>query len=377
MEACDACFSPSTSSDKDADDVLVSRTKCTHTDDVESSGDDSDTLETTKNPRETTNADYATINECTTEKPAIPNGVRDQEVLAVERLSHMNDQLALKLDEMRTTYKQLCLELEEKKAIMRLQEVQQDSIKDSTVNLNQYVIRLPEPMNRAQKEHYVHFLLTNVLHDLHNIHNVAMGEMLDDDVITTVMETCQAKNSDLLFVNPCITQCIQFSQDDDIASFLDPLNAKSYDNIFFVINDTSNGNQGTHWSLLLLSKQAKAFCHYDSLKGMNDMIALELSKKLSGYFDTWQFLDIECEQQTNNTDCGIYVLDNMLRVILVLKNNLNIEGERITSLKISNLPPSFTKTRIYMIITYINAVIQKAKRTLRLEERCDFDEEKS
>lgn len=297
--------------------------------------------------------------------------VKNQEIMAKERLQHIDQQMEHKLEDMRDQYKHVCLEVESKKAAMRIQEVKRDTIKDQVISLDQQFIRLPEPLNRAEKEAYVDYVIINILHDLHDINNVAMGELLDDDVITTVMEACQEKHSDILFVNPCITQCIQFSQDNEIVSFLEPIEAKKYDNIFFVINDTSNGSRGTHWSLLLLSKEMEAFCHYDSLKGMNYKIALELSKKLSDYFEVWQIFDVDCEQQTNNTDCGIYVLDNMSRIILILKNEFKIEDEVITPLKISKLPPSFTKTRIYMMNTYINSILQKIKRTFRVENMAD------
>lgn len=299
------------------------------------------------------------------------SNVKNQENIARERLVQINQQMEDKLEELRDHYKQVCLNLESKKANIRLQEIKRDTMKDAVISLDQHFVRLPEPLNTGEKDAYVDYLILNLLHDLHDINNVAMGELLDDDVITTVMEACQEKHTEILFVNPCITQCIQFSQDTEIASFLEPIDAKKYDNIFFVINDTSNGSRGTHWSLLLLSKELDAFCHYDSLKGMNYKIALELSRKLSDYFEVWQIFDVDCEQQTNNTDCGIYVLDNMSRIILVSNHEFKVEDELITPLKISKLPPSFTKTRIYMMNTYINSILQKIKRSIRVENVVD------
>lgn len=322
------------------------------------------------------NSECLTINECKMNEifdtylhDHFPPGIKNQEIIAVEQLLDVDRKLEQKLKEMREKYKEICLELEAKKAMKRLREVNRDLKKDPIIDLGEWLVHLPHAMNRLEKEKYVNYLLENILRDLQDINNVAMGELLDDDVITTVMEACQNKHSDILFVNPCITQCIQFSTMDEICSFLDPIDAKRYENLFFVINDTSNASRGTHWSLLMLNKQAKAFCHYDSLKGMNDKIALELSKKLSNYFETWQIIDIDCEQQTNNTDCGIYVLDNMLRIVLVLKNDVNVDGERITFDKIAKLPPSFTKTRISMMNTYISSILEKVKRTLRVERR--------
>lgn len=318
-----------------------------------------------------------TINECkmnaifdTYLREQLGGGADDPQLLAVEQLLDADRQLEQRLLELRDKYKDACLELEAKKAVRRLRQVNRDLRKEPAVDLGDWLLHLPHPMDRLETRRYVDYLLETVLRDLHDINNVAMGELLDDDVITTVMEACQSKHADVLFVNPCITQCIQFSAVDEVRSFLDPLGAKRYANLFFVVNDTGNGSsRGTHWSLLLLNKPANAFCHYDSLKGMNDKVALELSKKLSDYFGTWQIVDVDCEQQTNNTDCGIYVLDNMLRIVLVLKNDVNVDDERITFTKIAKLPPSFTKTRIYMMNTYIGSILEKVKRTLRLQRR--------
>ncbi|XKL66869.1 hypothetical protein PGB90_010289 [Kerria lacca] len=323
-------------------------------------------------------AEYSTISECKMNnftndvlekynRNMYSNCIKKQEIIAIERLAETDRELEIELNEMRTKYKQLCMKLEAKKATKRLEEVNRYMTKQPIIDLGQWIIHLPRPLNQSEKEKYVNYLLNSILHDLHDINNVVMGELLDDDVITTVMENCQEKHPSILFVNPCITQCIQFSKNEEVALFLDPLKAKLYDNIFFIINDTSNGGRGIHWSLLLLNKEVKAFCHYDSLKSMNYKIALELSKKLSSYFEIWQIIEVDCEQQTNNTDCGIYVLDNMLRIILVLKNDVNVDNESITFLKISKLPPSFTKTRIYMMNTYISSILQKVRRSLQLE----------
>lgn len=290
--------------------------------------------------------------------------IRNQEIGLVRE----GYKLKAKLQKMRDRYKELCLELESKRASVRMPRVEQEVLTLAEYNVKKYFAdESPSTLNEVDRETYVDYLVLHALHELHNINNVVMGELLDDDVITTLMEACQKKYPETLFVNPCLTQCVQFCRSEEVASFLEPINAKRYDNVFFVINDTSNGDEGSHWSLLLVSRECEAFCHYDSLRGVNYRVALELYKKLRGYFQVWRILEARCEQQTNSTDCGVYVLDNMLRIVLALNNKLENNGEAVSVLHVADLPSSFTKTRIYMMNTYISCVVEKVRRLLGIE----------
>ncbi|XP_046405687.1 sentrin-specific protease 8-like [Ischnura elegans] len=125
-----------------------------------------------------------------------------------------------------------------------------------------------------------------------------------------------------LFVSPEVTQCIKMMPESEIHTFLDPLNAKEKDLIFFPLNDCMDilNPGGSHWSLLVYSKNDKTLCHYDSLLGRNSYQANELSKKIIGYLGIANevmaskkcaALEIETLQQRNYFDCGIHVICNV------------------------------------------------------------------
>ena len=71
----------------------------------------------------------------------------------------------------------------------------------------------------------------------------------------------------------------------EIPSFLDPLSLESKDLVLLAVNNASDPDSpgGTHWSLLIFSRQALEFFHLDSSSGMNEDDARILSKKLHDF----------------------------------------------------------------------------------------------
>lgn len=195
------------------------------------------------------------------------------------------------------------------------------------------------------------------------------SRILDDDVITTVMNTLQASYPDMLFVNPCITQCVLFAKVKHVPLFLDPLAANKYANVFFVLNDGnrssaascgSGGKTGAgngarhhhhtpshHWSLLMYDKASRRLYHYDSMRNANYKVAYELSQKVCEYLNAWAVTDVRCEQQTNATDCGYFVIDNMLKLIYLLRN-----AKHTPPSQIARLPSFVAKTKTYVANLY-------------------------
>lgn len=89
----------------------------------------------------------------------------------------------------------------------------------------------------------------------------------------------------LLFVRPGVAHCIQILDEKEAETFLDPLEIRNKELIFFPINDASENNDGTHWSLLVLSLLEKKFYYFDSIKKTNYESAEILKSKLSRYFE--------------------------------------------------------------------------------------------
>lgn len=180
------------------------------------------------------------------------------------------------------------------------------------------------------------------------------SRILDDDVITTVMNSLQASHTDMLFVNPCITQCVLFAKVKHVPLFLDPLAASRYSNVFFVLNDghrsktaTRNHTASHHWSLLMYDKASRRLYHYDSMRNANYKVAYELSQKVCEYLNAWAVTDVRCEQQTNATDCGYFVIDYMLKLIFLLRN-----AKHTPPSQIARLPSLIAKTKNYVATLY-------------------------
>ncbi|XKL62511.1 hypothetical protein PGB90_002344 [Kerria lacca] len=139
-------------------------------------------------------------------------------------------------------------------------------------------------------------------------------------------------NNDFLFVSPEVTQCIKSSNNSEIPVFLDPLNPRQYLVIFFPLNNNENvySSGGSHWSLLVYFRLENIFYHFDSSNDMNDLQATALATKLQRYFDKNSHLNLKegnCLQQSNDYDCGIYLLcnvDNVAKVVVTHRKFNNI-----------------------------------------------------
>ncbi|RZC32768.1 sentrin-specific protease 8 [Asbolus verrucosus] len=117
----------------------------------------------------------------------------------------------------------------------------------------------------------------------------------------------------ILFISPEVTQCIKIIPSSQMKVFLDPLESKSKQYIFFAFNDNERPQTvgGTHWSLLLFSRADKTVYHYDSSRGSNNEQAEHFARKLFAYFDIkGEFSEEVSLQQTNGYDCGIYLICN-------------------------------------------------------------------
>lgn len=120
-------------------------------------------------------------------------------------------------------------------------------------------------------------------------------------------------NFNLKFVCSEISQMLKLTDLPEYPIFLDPVDAKNNDFIFFPINDCNSkvSSGGSHWSLMIFSKNEKACFHLDSSHAMNSSVARDFSKKIMDYLLSGvkgQFFEVDCPQQDNGYDCGLFVL---------------------------------------------------------------------
>jgi len=120
------------------------------------------------------------------------------------------------------------------------------------------------------------------------------------------------KNNQLLFIGPEVTQLLKMLDSKQIDMFLDPIGAANYNFIFFPLNNCGNNKAGgSHWSLLVYCNVDKMYYHFDSLKGTNSVAAKKLVENLIKYFlrkKEEKYIEMNCPQQDNAYDCGLFVL---------------------------------------------------------------------
>ena len=154
-------------------------------------------------------------------------------------------------------------------------------------------------------------------------HILASGPMIsldgpDDDMIKLSLALKQKEiykfTDKILFVSPAITQLIRASKDGKvIKETLKGLRIIEKDWVLFPV---SNNNQvdmpggGTHWSLLLYSRQKNVFYHHDPIYPINNMHASELINKISTADSSFSITreNVKTPQQKNGYDCGPYVM---------------------------------------------------------------------
>lgn len=142
---------------------------------------------------------------------------------------------------------------------------------------------------------------------------------------------CKDHAEQLAFLCPGLTQLIKSQSDSEVGLIIETLSLYRKKYIFNAVNDSTiiqTSPSGTHWSLLVFSRPATAFYHYDSLNGYNNDDAQKVANKLIphlGLSGPADFIKKECPQQRNKYDCGLHVIANVETLVkhFVFGNSLN------------------------------------------------------
>ena len=123
----------------------------------------------------------------------------------------------------------------------------------------------------------------------------------------------EVDSNEMGFVNASSVQCIKLCDDIQEVNmcFLEPLELSKKRFVFFPLNNNQHSlkSGGSHWSLLVHSRDQKTFFHFDSGHGMNDHEATFLYKRIKNYFNANNIVLVNVyAQQSNSYDCGVYVL---------------------------------------------------------------------
>ncbi|KAK4472009.1 hypothetical protein MN116_005385 [Schistosoma mekongi] len=143
------------------------------------------------------------------------------------------------------------------------------------------------------------------------------GCFVNDNIITFQLEylrhTKLCHSSNILLIDPAASQLLKLVDVESAGMVLDPLECKSKDWVFIVVNDSTSQDSsgGCHWSLLVYSPLLVCAYYFDSLNSSpNYSQAVLLCDKLSTYFGV-SSVDVNLPnviKQSNGYDCGIFCM---------------------------------------------------------------------
>ncbi|XP_071082261.1 sentrin-specific protease 8-like [Haliotis cracherodii] len=118
----------------------------------------------------------------------------------------------------------------------------------------------------------------------------------------------------LCFISPSFTQLLKLSPVEELVVLLEPLGLPTKQFVFLAVNNNNSCDQvgGSHWSLLVYVRSSQEFRHYDSAGHSNEAIAKKLAYRLQPHvhapYGRMKFVEMDCPQQQNGYDCGMYVI---------------------------------------------------------------------
>ena len=129
------------------------------------------------------------------------------------------------------------------------------------------------------------------------------------------------KKNKVLMIRPEFAQMFKFGGRKTVKDLKEQLKTKESNWVFFPVNnrtDEMEGDGGRHWSLLIYSKKADKYFHFDPLEGVNvdhakDLILNSLDRdnfNENGYFRIL-YDEAMCGSQYNGYDCGPFMMHYM------------------------------------------------------------------
>ena len=138
-----------------------------------------------------------------------------------------------------------------------------------------------------------------------NLHQLTPPRWLEREIL------CKYPQARVILLRPSMTFLLMKTPDMRQAVSALP-DFKGVTHVFLPINDARNVSQaenGSHWSLLLVSAVDGVAFHYDSLGGANYAEARVATEKMARVLGRpLRFLNLEdSPQQENGSDCGVFV----------------------------------------------------------------------
>ncbi|KAG8323747.1 SUMO1 sentrin specific peptidase 8 [Homalodisca vitripennis] len=207
--------------------------------------------------------------------------------------------------------------------------------------------------------------------------SILNNHWLTDDLIQFYFNVLSAKvtKKEIYLMEPIVSQALKCLYDTDHCINQEMLQSNY---IIVPVNDSAAvdipGGSGSHWSLLLFSREQKRFFYFDSMKLFNyehaKQIASALSNKLTGNKIT-DCTVVSVPQQTNGTDCWIYMLIFVETIVQVLldgvqepswENTIPDITENIVLAKRAQLAMMYSNTQLNLGGKSILSMMQQPKK---------------
>lgn len=141
-------------------------------------------------------------------------------------------------------------------------------------------------------------------------------------------ELYASRRDSLAFVGPDVAQLVKLGAALNVDQVLKSLELERKELIMLPVNNCQEFDipGGCHWSLLAYNRPRKIFEHYDSSKGHNHPHAKAIACALAPMLALREVrvVEVDCLQQNNSYDCGLYVMYNLQQVC---RENLPPEGD--------------------------------------------------
>lgn len=150
----------------------------------------------------------------------------------------------------------------------------------------------------------------------------------DEDLTLHLLKVQIPENT--LVLQPSISHLLKNSKiTSEVNTLLSDLQVDTYDYILAPVNDNNDDSRegGTHWSLLMYTRQTDTYYHLDSLEPLNTTHARRLAARISGDPDV-DVVRLRCRRQEKSVECGAYVLHYIQLICYRIQNNLPIQDDR-------------------------------------------------
>lgn len=157
----------------------------------------------------------------------------------------------------------------------------------------------------------------------------------DEDIKQHLDRLTTPKNT--LVLDPAVSHLIKKSQSlEEVQTLLKDAAVDKYEYVLAPVNDRKDDSKqgGSHWSLLMYTRNTDTYHHLDSLEPLNTSHAERLAARLSGD-PSVNVVKLRCRRQEQGVECGAYMLQFIELICSRINKKLPVQDDRCFAKKFS------------------------------------------